>query len=365
MKRTAYFLLATALLSATGCAQFDMRKNIPWGETLLGEQEKPPGKLICMWTDTVMRQGDLPARRGFGGRLMFMGTDGKPVKVAGELVVYAYNEVGRDPNSNVPDCKFVFTQDQFDKHYSKSPAGHSYSFWLPWDAAGSAQADVSLIARFTPVEGGTVVSEPSRVLLPGTALPPGAAQAMAGGGARKLGVAQAGAPSAAGGQQASEPALEGTLPHGEGASAENWPVRQTNYQAGTNLRSPQVSPRLASTTIALPQQLGGRMPVSVSRNLPQLTYGDQASADEHEAAQSRGGMFTAARMGRPAGAASGLAPRARFGLERSRALGAPLAGLSREHVPSPRFPAESPSPLPPTPESGLSTQSAASATGYR
>ena len=56
------------------------------------------------------------------------------MKGRGSLVVYAFDETDRDPANMKPDRKFVFTQEQFEKHYSKSTLGHSYSVWLPWDA---------------------------------------------------------------------------------------------------------------------------------------------------------------------------------------------------------------------------------------
>ena len=72
-----------------------------------------------------------------------------------------------------PDKKFVFTPEQFAQHYEKSSLGHSYAVWVPWDAAGGPQKEVSLIARFTPKNGQLVVGDPSRHVLPGPAPEPG------------------------------------------------------------------------------------------------------------------------------------------------------------------------------------------------
>ena len=129
---------------------------------------RTPLKIVAFWTDTVRTSPGQPAMRGFGGRLMFYeNRDGKPVKVAGSLAIYAFDEANRDPENPKPDRKFVFPAEQFDKHYSKSELGHSYSFWIPWDPVGGETRQVSLICRFTPVQGGAVVSDQVKQLLPG------------------------------------------------------------------------------------------------------------------------------------------------------------------------------------------------------
>jgi hypothetical protein len=167
LQRTFSMLLALGLCG--GCAKFDLKKNIPWEELPFNEPPQPM-KLIPCWTDTVLQSPGRPAMRGFGGRLMFYGKkDNTPIKVEGSLVVYAFDEMNRDPNNVVPDRKFVFSVEQFKDHHSKSDRGHSYSVWIPWDEAGGDRREISLIARFTPNKGGTVVSEQTKHLLPGAA----------------------------------------------------------------------------------------------------------------------------------------------------------------------------------------------------
>ncbi len=165
-------LLAAALLAvAGGCAKLDLRPSVPFP---LPWEEKPqvPEKLVAFWTDTILYQPNQPPIRGFGGRLMFYGPGGnKPVKVSGELVVYAFDEEGREPTDVKPDRKYVFPRDQFGQHYSESKLGHSYSVWIPVDAAGGPQRAISLIARFIPDEGPVLVGEQARQILPGPPLP--------------------------------------------------------------------------------------------------------------------------------------------------------------------------------------------------
>jgi hypothetical protein len=101
----------------------------PFGD----DKSEKPDRVIALWSDTILTRSDTPPVRGFGGRLMFYeGKKEKPVKVDGVLVVYAFDEGGRDPNSARPDRKYVITAEQLPAHYSKSKIGHSYSVWIPW-----------------------------------------------------------------------------------------------------------------------------------------------------------------------------------------------------------------------------------------
>lgn len=171
--RTAWSLglLTTAMLAmASGCAKLDLKPAVPFA---LPWEEKPqvPEKLVAFWTDTILYQPNQPPIRGFGGRLMFYGPNSsKPIKVSGELVVYAFDEEGRGPSDVKPDRKYVFPRDQFARHYSDSKLGHSYSVWIPWDEAGGPQKEISLIARFVPDEGPVLVGEQARQVLPGPVL---------------------------------------------------------------------------------------------------------------------------------------------------------------------------------------------------
>lgn len=158
-------------MASPGCAQFDLRRDIPWriGEVV---SPKTPTKIVAIWTDAVLHQPGKPPTRGFGGRLMFYSPEeSAPIKVDGTLIVYAFDEEGRAPNDVKPDRKYVFPPDQFARHYSKSKLGHSYSVWIPWDQVGGPRKEISLIARFIPKNGAAIVSAPSRQILPGV-LPP-------------------------------------------------------------------------------------------------------------------------------------------------------------------------------------------------
>jgi hypothetical protein len=128
--------------------------------------------MVSTWTDTVLSQQGKKPQRGFGGRLIFYAEDEeKPVVVDGQLVVYAFDETGREPSDNKPTRRYVFPPDQIPLHMSKSDLGATYSFWLPWDEAGGAQTEVSLICRFEPKGGSVITSEQTRQRLPGSIAP--------------------------------------------------------------------------------------------------------------------------------------------------------------------------------------------------
>ncbi|MEX0642529.1 MAG: hypothetical protein WD468_07500 [Pirellulales bacterium] len=171
--RFAVLMIAVALGGVAGCSApkaFSLNNAWPWGD----DEPKPelPNRVAGMWTDTVLHKAGEKPQRGFGGRLMFYGKEAdKPVMVDGELVVYAFDETGREPTDNKPTRRYVFPADQVSVHQSEGPVGPSYSFWLPWDDAGGPQTEVSLICRFQPKGGAVVVSEQTKHMLPGTLRP--------------------------------------------------------------------------------------------------------------------------------------------------------------------------------------------------
>jgi len=127
-----------------------------------------PTRLVSTWTDTVLHRQGQKSQRGFGGRLLFFSkkTD-DPVRVEGQLVVYAFDESGRADHETQPTKRFIFPSEQFVRHESKSQVGASYSVWLPWDEMGGEQKNISLIARFEPIGGTLIVGEQTKHLLPG------------------------------------------------------------------------------------------------------------------------------------------------------------------------------------------------------
>ncbi len=221
----------------------------------LGDEDEPeegiPVRMEGTWTDTVLNQAGQKPQRGFGGRLIFYGReDHKPILVDGQLVVYAFDEMGREVTDNRPTRRYVFPADQMPQRMSESEIGASYSFWLPWDEAGGPQTEVSLICRFEPKGGAVVVSEQTKHLLPGSLPASGEVARQA---APKL---PEGVPS-----RPAQPTLESV----QRSSTANGGVQLAGYESAVE-QSPRTEPtepgsaaatiperRMTTTSIPLPQ----------------------------------------------------------------------------------------------------------------
>ena len=317
--------LALAALGLAGCAQldlvhkigFDIREGIPWGAGQDGTLDKPV-KVAAVWTETVMCTSGQPAIRGFGGRLMFYEKAGAaPAKVAGSLVIYAFDETERRPGDNKPTKKYVFTAEQLDKHYSKSELGDSYSVWLPWDEVGGDQREISLIVNFKPELGGMVSSDQSRHILPGKA--PDLSELATGPTARKVS------------WQKEPPTGEAPFDHHQAGYAQ-----QSNHAPYAG-QEPQRR-RMQTTTIEMPQRMGlsEGAHYTVSHTDPRQTPPQTTAYTPSTSTQGAQPEVMASRF-QPR-AAGYSPPRARFSLERSHPLAAPLERLERDHSPSEPYP---------------------------
>lgn len=319
------FLLACLGLTP-GCAQLKLSRSIAW----LPEAEEPPvppAKIIALWSNAVLQSPDRPPTRGFGGKLMFFGAgENKPVRVDGSLVVYAFVEEGRAAGEVKPDRKFVFTPEQFATHYGKSKLGHSYSVWLPWDEAGGPQTEISLIARFTPAEGPTIVGEQTKHVLPGK--------------------------SAA--TESERLQLTRSTPHGDGRET----VRTVAYEAAgvsppkEDEPADETAREMDVQTIFIPPRFGRLAPVARTRSprtppvptLPQTSTAPSPGED-----LSGPGQTSAATTPQPG--VQPTPPRATRSVPaRSRAPGGPIARSARDRARWQPCPAKWPSrPEPPHP----------------
>lgn len=304
-------LLLVCLCLGPGCAQLQLSRPIPW---LPGAEEPavPPAKVVALWTNAVLQQPNRAATRGFSGKLMFFGARGnKPVPVDGSLVVYAFVEEGRAADEVKPDRKFVFTPEQFAGHYGRSKLGHSYSVWLPWDDAGGPQTEISLIARFTPTEGPTIVGEQTKHVLPGTSTTPEAG---------RLDVTRSARGDVSG--ETSEDAVRPTAYEAD--------LEETDHPAGEPTRSMGVD------TIAIPPRFGRGAPVARARNRtapPTARIEETSTASSSGEASSPAGQESAARPGgQPEG--QPVPPRpARFALARPRLPVGPTARSIPDRAP--------------------------------
>jgi hypothetical protein len=267
---------ALLLALAPGCAKWNLTEKMPWMKGETGEFRRPM-RVVAMWSDTVLTTPGQTPVRGFGARLMFYALDkDEPIKVAGSLTVYAFDEEQRDPTDNRPDRKFVFTAEQFGKHYSKSDLGHSYSIWVPWDEVGGEPKEISLIVRFTPVEGGVVISEQVKQFLPGVQRP--------------------------------EPqrAYGGNPPPNWQTVNQVSPVQLVNYQATPEEAAER---RMSTTTISIPRIHGGRPPAAVvrpraTRHSVEQAFGAPQAEWPASAPQPGGGLPPYARPGPASGPAT-------------------------------------------------------------
>ena len=159
------------LLVSMGCTSLtstDSKSGAkPWPWSQPEPEPKLPARILTIWTDAVHHQSGQKAQRGFGGRVVFYEeAKNDPIQVDGQLTIYVFpDEAGTD--GAVPERKYVFSADQLRRYYSKSSLGDSYSVWLPWDAVGGPSRQLTLIARFDALNGGTVMSEPAKKMLPG------------------------------------------------------------------------------------------------------------------------------------------------------------------------------------------------------
>ena len=157
-------LLLCCSATMTGCAMFDA------GIPKMFEKEPEflaPQQMIPLWSDTVLHQTGSKGQRGCGGRFMFYTGDSKEgVRVDGTVTVYVWNDT-QSGKQRKPDKKYVFPAEKLQNHYSKSKVGHSYSFWIPWDEAGSDRTELSVVARFVGRDGSDITTPASKVILPG------------------------------------------------------------------------------------------------------------------------------------------------------------------------------------------------------
>ena len=170
-------LLGAMLIGMPGCAStkksWKFAKNGDFKRAVGLKSSKPlppevPARLVSTWTDTVLQRSGKAPQRGFGGRLVFFTKESEdPVRVDGQLVIYAFDETDREPHETHPSRKYVFPREEFARHESDSQLGASYSVWLPWDEVGGNMKQISLIARFEPHSGNTVLGEQTKHLLPG------------------------------------------------------------------------------------------------------------------------------------------------------------------------------------------------------
>ena len=169
MRRNLFILFSVLILGTIGCGSTDWASRKPDLSAL--KPAGPPATAIAVWEPAIKHQSDgESAKRGFGGRVYFYDQDQKkPVRINGSVVVYAFDEGEMKPHDSTPTRSYYFAKDDVKKLYSKSKLGHSYNLWVPWDGEGpdGNVKKVSLIVRYVPEKGSSVVSSQAVVYLPG------------------------------------------------------------------------------------------------------------------------------------------------------------------------------------------------------
>jgi hypothetical protein len=169
LKRIFHFYFLFFLFTAfmlTGCSGTSWTKP----DISVLKPSGPPAKAVAVWEPAVKHETDQEPQRGFGGRVYFYDQESKkPIKIKGNVVVYAFDEETRQPDDNAPTRSYLFDKSDVKKLYSKSKLGPSYNFWVPWDSEGpdGNAKKVSLIVRYIPEVGSSVVSSQAVVYLPG------------------------------------------------------------------------------------------------------------------------------------------------------------------------------------------------------
>jgi hypothetical protein len=175
-------LLLASLGGSVGCgwgkgerwkfASWDVRKAVG-----LKKDEKPdpevPSRLVATWTEAMLNRTGEKSKRGFGGRIAFL-KDGseQPVRVDGQLVVYAFDDSGADPYHTEPKRRYIFPADQLSIYEIEAPIGPTYNIYVPWDEVGGPEQKISLIARFESKDGPIIVGEQTKHYLAGPVAPP-------------------------------------------------------------------------------------------------------------------------------------------------------------------------------------------------
>ncbi len=161
-------ILVMGVSLASGCA--GNTKNLPWvdkSSQITESKYQAPAKMVALWSPAMYNTPGKPATRGFGGRLYFYNAKNEPVPVQGQLVVYCFDDTSKTNDHKQADRRVAFTPEQFSGHFSPTELGASYSIWVPWDAVGNSQAEISLVPIFTAASGQVVVGQQSLALLPG------------------------------------------------------------------------------------------------------------------------------------------------------------------------------------------------------
>jgi len=175
-------MLAALVLPLSGCLAFSPLRR--WARRL----ERPPtgrvNRLMLLWSDAVLRNGDIPVARGFVCKLYLLGPDSdSPVTADGSVTFYAFPQGSgwQQAAQTRPAKVWRFKASELPGHLRKDPVGWGYHFWLPVGPPDPTELHFALACRFDPKGGQPVLSDFAVVTLPGVSGQQGADSDSAGG----------------------------------------------------------------------------------------------------------------------------------------------------------------------------------------
>jgi hypothetical protein len=131
VKHLGIICLLAVVVCHAGCQTFS-KSDVGWGSSkemwgTMGKKSEEivygdAQKLAVLWTDTTMIGPDGKSIRGFAGRVYFNDKQNKPVRVEGELVVYAYDD-SSSATKTTADRVYKFREDELQSHYGPSGIG--------------------------------------------------------------------------------------------------------------------------------------------------------------------------------------------------------------------------------------------------
>ncbi len=109
MKRPLSATVFTLLFVTLFCAGCQLTGGVPTPDFSALKPAGPPAQGAAAWNYCVQHLEDGTSRRGFGGRVYFYDQSAeKPVKVDGNVIVYAYDESVSTPEN--PNRSWVMSE---------------------------------------------------------------------------------------------------------------------------------------------------------------------------------------------------------------------------------------------------------------
>lgn len=163
MKTQTLIMVLAAVVFATGCSTLKEQMKMPSlirnseSEQASPDNQPPnygsPEKMLTIWKDSIRSVPGQPAKRGFGGRIYLYDANQVPIRAEGEFVVYGFDDSNKNREGSKADRKIVLENSTFQRLYSESPLGDSYSVWIDWDDVGGPDKSVTLVPFFRTPDG--------------------------------------------------------------------------------------------------------------------------------------------------------------------------------------------------------------------